>query len=36
LTPSLSIEQFIGGEAQSCYEKGYDNQVYQYQPPAED
>jgi hypothetical protein len=37
LTPSLStIKQFIGGAVQSYYEQGYNNQVYQYQPPAED
>jgi hypothetical protein len=29
-------EQFIGGEAQSYYEQGYNHQDYQYQPPAED
>jgi hypothetical protein len=28
--------QFIGGAVQSYYEKGYNNQDYQYQPPAED
>jgi hypothetical protein len=28
--------QFIGGEVQSYYEKGYNNQDYQYQPLAED
>jgi hypothetical protein len=28
--------QFIGGEVQSYYEKGYKHQDYQYQPPAED
>jgi hypothetical protein len=30
------LGQFIGGAAQSYYEKGYNNQDYQYQPPAED
>jgi hypothetical protein len=29
-------EQFIGGEAQSYYEQGYNHQYYQYQPPVED
>ena len=29
-------EQFIGGAVQSYYEQGYNNQDYQYQPPAED
>jgi hypothetical protein len=29
-------EQFIGGAVQSYYEQGYNNQNYQYQPPAED
>jgi hypothetical protein len=29
-------EQFIRGAVQSYYEKGYNNQDYQYQPPAED
>jgi hypothetical protein len=29
-------KQFIGGEAESCYEQGYNHQDYQYQPPAED
>jgi hypothetical protein len=28
--------QFIGGVVQSYYEQGYNNQDYQYQPPAED
>jgi hypothetical protein len=28
--------QFIGGAVQSYYEQGYNNQDYQYQPPAED
>jgi hypothetical protein len=28
--------QLIGGAAQSYYEQGYNNQDYQYQPPAED
>jgi hypothetical protein len=28
--------QFIGGAVQSYYEKGYNNQDYQYQPPVED
>jgi hypothetical protein len=28
--------QFIGGVVQSYYEHGYNNQDYQYQPPAED
>jgi hypothetical protein len=28
--------QLIGGEVQSYYEQGYNNQDYQYQPPAED
>jgi hypothetical protein len=28
--------QFIGGAVQSYYEEGYNNQDYQYQPPAED
>jgi hypothetical protein len=28
--------QFIGGVVQSYYEKGYNNQDYQYQQPAED
>jgi hypothetical protein len=37
LKPSLStVRQFIGGAVQSYYEQGYNNQVYQYQPPAED
>jgi hypothetical protein len=30
------LGQFIGGAAQSYYEQGYNNQDYQYQPPAED
>jgi hypothetical protein len=30
------LEQFIGGAVQSYYEQGYNNQDYQYQPPAED
>jgi hypothetical protein len=30
------LGQFIGGAVQSYYEKGYNNQDYQYQPPAED
>jgi hypothetical protein len=29
-------DQFIGGAVQSYYEKGYNNQDYQYQPLAED
>jgi hypothetical protein len=29
-------EKFIGGAVQSYYEQGYNNQDYQYQPPAED
>jgi hypothetical protein len=29
-------EQFMGGAVQSYYEQGYNNQDYQYQPPAED
>jgi hypothetical protein len=29
-------EQFIGRAVQSYYEKGYNNQDYQYQPPVED
>jgi hypothetical protein len=33
LAPS---RQFIGGAVQSYYEQGYNNQDYQYQPPAED
>jgi hypothetical protein len=28
--------QFIGGAVKSYYEQGYNNQDYQYQPPAED
>jgi hypothetical protein len=28
--------QFIGEVVQSYYEQGYNNQDYQYQPPAED
>jgi hypothetical protein len=28
--------QFIRGAVQSHYEQGYNNQDYQYQPPAED
>jgi hypothetical protein len=28
--------QFIGGEVQSYYEQGYNNQDYQYQPQAEE
>jgi hypothetical protein len=28
--------QFIEGAVQSYYEQGYNNQDYQYQPPAED
>jgi hypothetical protein len=28
--------QFIGGAVQSYHEQGYNNQYYQYQPPAED
>jgi hypothetical protein len=28
--------QFKGRVVQSYYEQGYNNQVYQYQPPAED
>jgi hypothetical protein len=36
LTPSLStVRQFIG-VVQSYYEYGYNNHIYQYQPPAED
>jgi hypothetical protein len=31
-----TVGQFIGGEVQSYYEQGYNNQDYQYQPPAED
>jgi hypothetical protein len=27
---------FIGGAVRSYYEQGYNNQDYQYQPPAED
>jgi hypothetical protein len=30
------LRQFIGGAVQSYYEQGYNNQDYQYQPPAED
>jgi hypothetical protein len=30
------LGQFIGGVVQSYYEQGYNNQDYQYQPPAED
>jgi hypothetical protein len=33
LAPS---EKFIGGAVPSYYEQGYNNQDYQYQPPAED
>jgi hypothetical protein len=29
-------DQFIGGDAQSYYEQGYNYQDYQHQPPAED
>jgi hypothetical protein len=29
-------EQIIGGDVQSYCEQGYNNQDYQYQPPAED
>jgi hypothetical protein len=29
-------DQFIGGDVQTYYEKGYNYQDYQYQPPAED
>jgi hypothetical protein len=29
-------EQFKGRAVQSYYEQGYNNQDYQYQPPAED
>jgi hypothetical protein len=29
-------EKFIGGVVQSYFEQGYNNQDYQYQPPAED
>jgi hypothetical protein len=37
LTPSLStVGQFIGVVVQSYYEQGYNNEDYQYQPPAED
>jgi hypothetical protein len=28
--------ELIGGAVQSYYEQGYNNQDYQYQPPAED
>jgi hypothetical protein len=28
--------QLIGGEVQSYYEQGYNNQDYQYQPQAEE
>jgi hypothetical protein len=28
--------QFIGGAVKSYYEQGYNNQDYQYQPPAKD
>jgi hypothetical protein len=30
------LGQLIGGAMQSYYDKGYNNQDYQYQPPAED
>jgi hypothetical protein len=30
------LAQFIGGAVQSYFEQGYNNQDYQYQPPAED
>jgi hypothetical protein len=30
------VGQFIGGAVQSCYEQGYNNQDYQYQPLVED
>jgi hypothetical protein len=33
LAPS---RQFIGGAVQSYYEKEYNNQDFQYQPPVED
>jgi hypothetical protein len=33
---SRTVGQFIGGAVQSYYEQWYDNQDYQYQPPAED
>jgi hypothetical protein len=29
-------DQFVGGDVQSYYEQGYNNNDYQYQPPAED
>jgi hypothetical protein len=29
-------DQFVGGDVQTYYEKGYNYQYYQYQPPAED
>jgi hypothetical protein len=29
-------DQFVGGDVQSYYEKGYNKQDYQYQPPTED
>jgi hypothetical protein len=29
-------EQFVGGDVQAYYEKGYNYQDHQYQPPAED
>jgi hypothetical protein len=28
--------QFLGGVVQSYIEQGYNNQVYEYQPPTED
>jgi hypothetical protein len=29
-------DQFVGGDVQSYYEKGYNKQDYQYQPATED
>jgi hypothetical protein len=29
-------DQFVGGDVQTYYEKGYNYQDYQHQPPAED
>jgi hypothetical protein len=29
-------DQFVGGDVQPYYEKGYNYQDYQHQPPAED
>jgi hypothetical protein len=29
-------DQFVGGDVQSYYAQGYNNQDYQYQPPVED